>query len=206
MNPLDELGLSGYEQQAYRTLLRTGTASAATVAEHSDVPEGRIYDALNGLVTAGLATTRPGDPRRYAPVDPEAAVDALLETRLAELEATEREYRRLVTQARSALAPTPPADAGVWLAAFGDDDATLLAAESTSLADDRFVMAVGPPYSTAPLATYRPEVEAFVEALSPGTTVDLLLEPRVADALAEHVASLAASDAETRLRRVEQAE
>ncbi|PSP17618.1 TrmB family transcriptional regulator [Halobacteriales archaeon QH_10_67_13] len=203
MDPLDELGLSGYERRAYRTLLQTGNAPAATIAERSDVPEGRIYDALNGLVTKGLATARSDTPRRYAPVDPAAAADALLERRLGELAEAEREYRRLAARARSALAPTPPAEAGAWLAPLGSDDATLLARESSSLAEDRFAMAVGPPYSDAPLTAYRSEVEAFVEGLPAETTVDLLLESTAADALAEYVDPLAASEAEVGLRRSE---
>ncbi len=40
MTELEELGLSSYEESAYRALLASGAATARTVSETSGVPTG----------------------------------------------------------------------------------------------------------------------------------------------------------------------
>gem|GEM_PF-1368960 len=204
MNPLADLGLSGYEEQAYRALLTTGAASARTVAERSGVPDGRIYDVLNGLVARGLVSTQAGDPRQYTPVEPTAAIDQLLSERVAEIEAAEARYRQLAAQARSTLAPTPPVDAGVWLADLGDEDATVLAGEQISATDERFVMAVGPPYVGAPQNQYRSEITAFIESVPTEITVDLLLDHTIVDDLSTELETLRQVGADITIRHTPQ--
>ncbi|MFP8952830.1 TrmB family transcriptional regulator [Natrialbaceae archaeon A-arb3/5] len=203
MSTFQELGLSGYEERAYRALLAAGTATARTVTERSDVPEGRIYDVLNGLVTRGLATTQSGDPRRYTAVEPSQAIDRLLAERLAELEAKEDRYRQLATKARSTLAPTPPVDGNVWLADLGDDDSTTLVGEQLAAATDRFVMAVGPPYAGASVDGYRRELDAFVEHLPTGLTVDLLLDRSVVESLSAYISAVRDIDADVTIKQIE---
>lgn len=198
---LRDLGLSSYEERAYRALLTTGPAAARTVADRSGVPEGRIYDVLNGLEARDVVEIRSGDPRRYAPVDPDEAVDRLLAQRLAGLEEQADRYRERAAAARSSLAPTPPVDANVWPSEFGDEDATTLLAERLATPTDRLVMAAGVPYEEAPPAAYRSEIDAFVDPLADAAgTVELLLSRRLADALADEIESV---DAAVSIRALE---
>ena len=84
-----ELGLTGYEANAYVALTRRGQATAAEVASIAQLPRQRIYDVLGALVTRGLATAAPGRPTRYTAQAPDAAVERLIEgqrIRLAHLE------------------------------------------------------------------------------------------------------------------------
>jgi len=70
MESLRDLGLSSYEDRAYRGLLGLG-GTAADVTAESDVPKGRIYDALGGLESRGLVRVQSDrEPKRYAPVEP----------------------------------------------------------------------------------------------------------------------------------------
>lgn len=191
MTDLGDLGLSSYEEQAYRALLTTGPATARTVADRSGVPEGRIYDVLSGLEAREIVEVRSGDPRRYAPVDPDEAVDRLLARRLDELEERADRYRQRAAAARSSLAPTPPVDANFWPSEFGDEDATTLLAERLAKPTERLVMAAGVPYEAAAPAAYRSEIDAFVEPLETAEgSVELLLSRRLADALADEVATV----------------
>lgn len=194
MTRLTDLGLSSYEAQAYRALLATGPAPARTVVDRSEVPEGRIYDVLDGLESRGLVRSTAGEPRRYEPVDPEDAIDRLLASRLEELDAEADRYRALAAEARSTLAPTPPTAGHVWLSAFEDADALALIEEMLATVEDRFVMAVGAPYAGAALADYRREVEAFADALPTDAAVDVLLDAELVDPLLAHIDGLDAAE------------
>lgn len=204
MSDLSDLGLSSYEEQAYRALLATGPETARTVADRSGVPAGRIYDVLNGLEARGIVDSRPGEPRLYAPVDPDEAVDRLVDERLAELDAQAERYRDLAADVRSSLTPTPPIDGSVWLADLGDEDATTVIGEQLESVTDRFAMAVGPPYVGASPEAYAAEIEATVDHLPSETdvAVDVLLDRTLVDELAETetVPRLRDADAEIDLR------
>lgn len=200
MTSLTELGLSSYEEQAYRTLLATGPAPARTVADRSGVPAGRIYDVLDGLASRGLVQSQTGDPRLYEPCGPAAAAETLLADRLADLEAEADRYRDLAADARETLTPTPPTDGNVWLSAFDDADAVTLIGEILSAATDRFVMAVGTPYVGASVDEYRQELDAFVEQMPTDVTVEVLLDEALIDAYAEVFGTVSDRDADLSVR------
>lgn len=201
MSHLADLGLSNYEERAYRALVTTGPATARTVVDRSGVPEGRIYDVLNGLETRGLVQSRAGDPRRYAAVDPETAIDRLLAERLEELDAARDRYRDLAASARSGFGPTPPVDGNVWLADLGDENSTTLIDEQLSAATDRFVMAAGPPYEAAAYEAYAPEIETTFEHLESGIDVDVLCSRPFADVLRDRIGDRLAAAPSVRLRQ-----
>ena len=203
MNVLQELGLSSYEERVYRALVASGRARARTVADRSDVPRGRVYDVLGGLENRGLVRATDDDPRRYVAIDPEGAVDRLLEDRLAELEDRAEQYRSIAARARSSFAPTPPVEGQFWPGDLGAEDAQTLIREWMSVADDWFVMATGPPYAEAPAGAYEDEYRAFVDDLSPGVTVRLLVESAVADELPPFVDRLAETEVDAVIREVE---
>lgn len=111
---LKSFGLSGYEAGAYAAVLDLGACEANAVAQKADVPTGRIYDVLNGLVERRLLVVEGARPKRYRAVAPSAALAQLLAVRRREFDeqyasltkrANELE-RRLEPRKRDAAAGT----------------------------------------------------------------------------------------------------
>jgi len=147
MSDLGDLGLSSYEEAAYRALLGLGRATASEVAETGDVPKGRVYDVLNGLAARDLVRVHRGsEPRRYAAVDPETAVDRLLAERERELAAERERYADIAEATRTELSETVPVEGQFWEVGVGADDAVAAMREQFDRADDRLWSVVGPPY------------------------------------------------------------
>lgn len=94
--PLSNLGLNGYEANAYVALTRRGRATGAEVARLAGLPRQRIYDVLDGLVGRGLATVEPGRPAFYTAVAPETAIGGLVDEQRAALAALEQDAARAV--------------------------------------------------------------------------------------------------------------
>ncbi|ELZ12263.1 transcriptional regulator TrmB [Halovivax asiaticus JCM 14624] len=179
MSDLTDLGLSSYEDRAYRALLALGSAAASEVASRADVPTGRIYDVVNGLAARNIVETRPGtDPTVYVPVDPDEAVDRLLDERRRELERRETAYREVADRVRSELAPGPPVDARFWPTTLGGEDAVALWREQAQTATERVRLVVGPPYDAADWETYASEV-APVDRIDGAVDVQVLLAETV---------------------------
>lgn len=199
MSELGELGLSSYEERAYRALLALGAATASDVADHGEVPSGRVYGVLNGLEARGLVAVHAGDPRRYEPVAPETAADRLLAARTDELDRERERYEELADAVRSRLAPTPPVGGNVWTADLGDDDAVALLRERARSVRDRYLVAVGAPFGAANWEAYRTEVEALVEELRDGVTCRVLCSDRVTETIpVEQLTAVLESDVEVR--------
>ena len=74
MASLRDLGLSEYEERAYRSLLETGPTTAKELSRTSDVPMGRIYDVLNSLETHNLVRSQAASrPKKYVAVSDSTA-------------------------------------------------------------------------------------------------------------------------------------
>ncbi|ELK49886.1 MULTISPECIES: TrmB family transcriptional regulator [Haloferax] len=197
MTELGELGLSTYEEKVYRTLLVTGAATAATVSDASGVPNGRVYDVLNGLRSRRLVRAQSTQPTRYAAVDPGAAVERLLAERAAELREEWTRYRDVADAVRSNLLPTPPADGSVWLGRLGGDEMRTAMHEHVRAATESVSAAVGPPYERASWETLRTEFDAFFEGARDDLDVSLLLSDPVLDSLPDEFRGLVASKPQT---------
>jgi sugar-specific transcriptional regulator TrmB len=103
---LIELGLTGYEANAYVALTRRASATGAEVARLAELPRQRIYDVLDGLVGRGFATVSPGRPALYTAIAPRDAIAALLLSQRETLERLERDAIKVVARL------TPTFDAG----------------------------------------------------------------------------------------------
>ena len=69
---LKEIGLTGYEIQAYLQLLHMGATTARQISKDSNVPYSKIYEVLNSLEKKGWIRIQAGRPKRYyakAPVE-----------------------------------------------------------------------------------------------------------------------------------------
>src|SRR3954465_5814456 len=84
--PLETLGISAEEERSYRILLSKPLASADDIAPALGLPARKTRRLLDALAAKGLATHSPERPRRYMPVLPEFAVEAMVSQRQAELE------------------------------------------------------------------------------------------------------------------------
>ncbi|GAB3681249.1 TrmB family transcriptional regulator [Salinarchaeum chitinilyticum] len=192
MTSLGELGLSSYEEKVYRTLLVTGATTASDLSTASDVPRGRIYDVLNGLESRQLVRSQATDPTRYLAVEPETAVDRLLEERVCELDRERARYREVAETARSDLLPEPPADGSVWLGALGSDAMVDALRQHTHTAEASIHALVGPPYEHASWETLQTEFESFFEGAGDEVDVSLVVTDRLLEVVPDSFPGLVA--------------
>jgi HTH-type transcriptional regulator, sugar sensing transcriptional regulator len=85
------LGLNNYEAKVYLALLEREYLTVNDIAKISHVPQARIYDILESLMSSGIATLRPGKVKRYQAVEPDVFKEKLieqLETKLTEQKKT----------------------------------------------------------------------------------------------------------------------
>jgi sugar-specific transcriptional regulator TrmB len=182
MSDLGELGLSSYEESAYRALLRRGRATASEVAAAGDVPKGRVYDVLNALAGRDVVRVHAAsDPRRYEAVPPDIAVDRLLAERKRELDAERDRYERVAEAVSSDLAGTMPTAAQFWAIGVGDEDAVAGMHEQFDRADESLLSVVGPPYDAAAFEAYSREVDAYADLVAADIEVQLLTTPAILD-------------------------
>lgn len=204
MTGLHELGLSSYEEDVYRSLLATGPATATEISDFSNVPRGRIYDILNGLSARQLVQVRSNDPKRYAAVESETAINVLLLERFHELE---QEWARLLDVAerlRSGLIHQTPREGSLWSGSLGSNGMTMALQEHVQTIDEDLRMALGPPYENAQVDTFHSELVEFFSCIDDDITVDLVCSAGVLETLSETLPELVAdhsADVEIRGRR-----
>ncbi|EMA66381.1 TrmB family transcriptional regulator [Halorubrum kocurii] len=189
MASLRDLGLSEYEARAYRALLRTGPTTAKDLSRASEVPMGRVYDVLNSLEQHSLVRSQAASrPKKYAAVEPDAALDRLLEEKKRELETQAEQYEEVVSDLSTELDTGEPVDGQFWTAAVGAEDATDLLLERIAAAERRMVVVAGAPATGFDLGTIGDRVTDELEAaLDRGVEIRVLLSPKTVDALPRSV-------------------
>jgi sugar-specific transcriptional regulator TrmB len=189
MASLRDLGLSEYEARAYRALLRTGPTTAKDLSRASEVPMGRVYDVLNSLEQHNLVRSQAASrPKKYAAVEPDAALDRLLDEKKQELRTQAEQYEEVVADLSTELDAGEPVDGQFWTAAVGAEEATDLLLERIAAAERRMVVVVGAPATGFDLGTIGEQVAAELEsALQRGVEVRVLLSPETVDALPRSV-------------------
>ena len=189
MASLRDLGLSEYESRTYRALLQTGPTTAKELSRASDVPMGRIYDVLNSLETQNLVRSQSASrPKKYVAVEPETALDRLLEDRKRELEQRAEQYEAIVDELGSELESSDPVDEPFWTAALGSGEASDLLVERLAAADDRIVIVAGTPTPQFDIDEMGERVlEELEAALERGVSVSLLMRPELVESLPQSV-------------------
>ena len=190
MANLRDLGLSEYEARAYRSLLETGPTTAKELSRVSDVPMGRIYDVLNSIEQYNLVRSQSASrPKKYVAVEPETALERLLEDKKRELAEKAQQYESIVSGLEGELETAEPVEERFWTAAVGDREVVDLLLERLAAADESIVMV---------LSTYTNQyfdigevgsaiLDGLAEALERGATVDLLMKPTLVPALPESI-------------------
>jgi DNA-binding MarR family transcriptional regulator/DNA-binding CsgD family transcriptional regulator len=79
-------GVDPFDESVYRSVLARHTAVPSDVADELGCSPERVVRALDRLREHGLIARRNGRHRRYAAVDPQVAVEALVRTRANELD------------------------------------------------------------------------------------------------------------------------
>ena len=189
MATLRDLGLSEYEARAYRALLNTGPTTAKELSRASDVPMGRIYDVLNSIEGYNLVRSQTASrPKKYVAVEPDTALDRLLEDKKRELEQKADQYEEIVDDLASELDAAEPVEDQFWTAAVGPEETMDLLLERLAAADERIVMITSNPAPQLDIGTVGEDVLAHLEdALDRGVEVDVLMSRELVDALSKSV-------------------
>ncbi|GAB3039076.1 TrmB family transcriptional regulator [Natronobiforma cellulositropha] len=189
MATLRDLGLSEYEARAYRALLTVGPTTAKELSRASDVPMGRIYDVLNTIEGYNLVRSQTASrPKKYVAVEPETALERLLEDKKRELAARAEQYESIVDDLAAELETAEPVDEQFWTAAVGPEETIDLLLERLDAADREIVMVAADPLLQVDIRVVGEEVLAHLgAALERGVAVEILMTRDLVDELSPNV-------------------
>ena len=143
---LQQLGLKEYEANCYVGLSRVEDATAKELAEITDVPRTRVYDAIRVLEAKGLVEIQHSNPQRFRAVPQgeaigtlrdqfDARVDALSDS-ISNLESVERD-RESITQEVWALSGSDAiANRTEQLIGESREEVVLVVGEESLVTDD----------------------------------------------------------------------
>lgn len=189
MPTLRDLGLSEYESRAYEAILQTGPKTAKELSQLSDVPMGRIYDVLSSLEDSRLVRTQTaGRPKKYVAVEPDIALDRLLDTKKQELETRAEQYESMVETLRAEMNNREPISGEFWTAAVGPEETLELLVERIAAARSELIVVADSAAAGVDLthASNR-VVDAMEAALERGVDVELLVTPSLVAELPNNV-------------------
>jgi sugar-specific transcriptional regulator TrmB len=200
MASLRDLGLSEYEERAYRALLNTGPTTAKELSRASDVPMGRIYDVLNSIEQYNLVRSQTASrPKKYIAVEPDTALDRLLEDKKRELHEQAEQYEQIVDELGAELEAADPVEEQFWTATVGEAESLDLLLERIAAADDRVVMLAAERAPAFDVGEVGGQVtDALAEALDRGVTVQVLMSPALVEALPRAVGRRYTEDLQSR--------
>jgi sugar-specific transcriptional regulator TrmB len=151
---------------------------------------GRIYDVLNSIETYNLVRSQSASrPKKYVAVEPQTALDRLLEDKKRELEEKAEQYEGIVDDLVGELETAEPVEETFWTAAVGPKEAADLLVERISATDTQIVMV---------LSTYTEQffdidevgtlvLNELTEAMERGVDIRLLMRPDLVPALPESI-------------------
>lgn len=104
LSSLQDLGLSGYEAQAYLAALRHPPLTGYQLSKVSGVPRSRIYETIEKLTAKGLLVSQPGERNLLTAFDHRSFLDQ-----------KEKETAATIRSLREGLAAiTTPEPSGIW--------------------------------------------------------------------------------------------
>jgi sugar-specific transcriptional regulator TrmB len=189
MATLNDLGLSDYEARVYRALLSAGSATAKELSLTSDVPMGRVYDVLGSLEKNSLVRSQAASrPKKYVAVEPETALERLVDEKKRELREEMESYERVADDLTEKLDTTEPVEERFWTAAVGPDESLELLLERLEAARESVSMVTG---EVSPQVD--PDdiggmvLDRLVEKVEEGVPVHILASPTLIDQLGSEV-------------------
>ncbi len=189
MATLNDLGLSDYEARVYRALLSAGSATAKELSLASDVPMGRVYDVLGSLEKHSLVRSQESSrPKKYVAVEPETALERLVDDKRRELEQEIERYEEIANDLQERLESNEPVEDRFWTAAVGAEDSVDLLLERIDSSRDSISIVVGDLSPQLDPDTVGDSVlDALLEAVDEGVKVKMLVSPDVIDKLGADV-------------------
>jgi sugar-specific transcriptional regulator TrmB len=172
---LQQLGLSAYAARTFVALVGLGTGTAQEVAEVSEVPRTRVYDAVDQLHERGLVDIQQSSPKEFHAVSVETAAGLF-----------RREFRRrteVMTTALDEFEPRERSDEqrGVWTVE-GERAVTDRLLEFLADAEEEIV------YMTVEDLLTDRIIDGLRDAADRGVSIEFAgLSPSVRDRLAETV-------------------
>ncbi len=181
MATLNDLGLSDYEARVYRALLSAGSATAKELSLTSDVPMGRVYDVLGSLEQNNLVRSQAASrPKKYVAVEPETALERLVDEKKRELREEMDRYEDVAAQLTEKLDSSEPVEERFWTAAVGVDESVELLLERLEAARDSVSMVVGdlsPQLDPDDVGDV--VLERLSEAVDEGVSVSIIVSPEL---------------------------
>jgi sugar-specific transcriptional regulator TrmB/DNA-binding CsgD family transcriptional regulator len=102
MSSLGAVGLSDIEERAYRALIRRRSATPEVLCEAAGLPEELADEVFAGLEAKGLISRSAGQERRWVAAAPDAALEALILSRRADLETARSTAETLMREFKAA--------------------------------------------------------------------------------------------------------
>lgn len=93
---LERLGLTEYEAKALDAMFKLQEAQAPAISRHAQIPKTRVYDVLDRLVKKDVLVEIFGRPKKYRVVDPQKALNRLMEEKSNEVKSLEKEARKVM--------------------------------------------------------------------------------------------------------------
>jgi len=192
LEKLKKLGLTSYESSAYLTLLKLVDSEADEIAENAKIPMGRIYNVLSGLEEAHLIRAQDTRPRRYACVEPAAALERLSKTRHEELTQASVELENLVSDLKSELSGVEPRkpEKTFWTVALSEESHELVR-ECISGSQKELLVFMAPKMNSERLKkdlmqeSHAGILKAIYEAIKRGVEIKIILNKDVDFSLLE---------------------
>ncbi|MCZ7404499.1 MAG: hypothetical protein O8C67_06160, partial [Candidatus Methanoperedens sp.] len=192
LEKLKKLGLTSYESSAYLALLKLVDSEADEIAENAKIPMGRIYNVLSTLEEAHLIRAQDTRPRRYACVEPAAALERLSKTRHEELTQASVELENLVSDLKSELSGVEPRkpDKTFWTVAISEESIELVR-ECISGSQKELLVFMAPKMNSERLKkdlmqeSHAGILKAIYEAIKRGVEIKIILNKDVDFSLLE---------------------
>ena len=92
---LTPFGFTPTESLAYRTLLDLGPCSGYALAKALSIARANTYQALNGLVAKGAATSSDDQPQRYRAERPDAMLARIIDAQARRLDVLESQIQSI---------------------------------------------------------------------------------------------------------------
>ncbi len=183
---LRKLGLTGYEAQAFVTLLKLGDAEANEIANRAKIPIGRIYSVLSNLEDMRLVHAQDTRPRRYECAEPSTALERLSKNKQEELKHACEEVEMLTNDLASELSGVRAKKSAktFWTVAIGDQSQELVQECILGARKEILFFLASQPCSVRIKNKLKfeklPEIiNAISEALEKGTDVKVILSKEV---------------------------
>lgn len=186
LEKLKELGLTGYEAQAYLTLLKLGDSEANEVSVDAGIPMGRIYNVLSILEDKRLIRAQDTRPKKYSGVEPKTAMERLSNIRKDELEQAALQIETLANDLTSRLldvkANKPKKT--FWTVAIGNESQELVS-ESIQGAKDEILFFMASKITAERVKkeilddVYSGIMDSILESVKRGIKVKVLLNNEV---------------------------